>query len=246
MPYPIASTRGKNVGLLAGTEYYQKVLGIQSANLLVYWRMNEASGSVAEDATVNNRDGAYTGVLLGEPGIGDGYTCPWFDGVNDQNNIYSTSLRDAFNGAEGTFACWYKVNDASVWTDGLFHMVVRLYVDGNNEIGLYKISNNNTFRWEYEAGGVSKIRDSTSYAVTTWLHVGLVWSSAGDYVRAYANGGQVGADMTTLGTWAGLLSSSYTRIGFSGSSLYLKGWLAHGAIWSIPLTGSEVTSLATL
>ena len=100
--------------------YYEKVLGIQSANMLAYWPVWEASGAVADNIEgTAARDGAYTGVDLGQPGIGDGNTCPWWDGANDYCNIYSTSLRDAFNGAEGTIACWAKVNSAAVWTDGL-------------------------------------------------------------------------------------------------------------------------------
>src|SRR3990170_3594314 len=130
--------------------YYEKVLGIQSANLLAYWPVWEASGAVADNMEgTAARDGAYTGVDLGQPGIGDGNTCPWWDGANDYCNIYSTSLRDAFNGAEGTIAVWAKVNSAAVWADGLYRYVFQLRVDGSNLVIVRKDSTSNRLAWIY-------------------------------------------------------------------------------------------------
>src|SRR3989304_2278838 len=90
----------------AGRDYYRKVLDTQPANLLAYWMQAEGAGAVALDTSGNSRTGAYTGVDLGQAGIGDGKTCPWFDGASDRVNIYTTSLRDAFNGAEGAVIVW--------------------------------------------------------------------------------------------------------------------------------------------
>ncbi|MFV1969356.1 MAG: hypothetical protein ACC628_28375, partial [Pirellulaceae bacterium] len=61
--------------------------------------MWEASGSISDDLSPQGNDGAYTGVTLGQPGIGDGRTCPLFDGANDYNNIYSAALNTDFDGA---------------------------------------------------------------------------------------------------------------------------------------------------
>ena len=58
-----------------GATYYKKVLATEPANLLAYWPLNEGSGSVADNLEgTAARDGAYTGVTLGQAGIGDGWT----------------------------------------------------------------------------------------------------------------------------------------------------------------------------
>src|SRR3990172_10333685 len=128
------SKLAKHYPALGKTPYYQKVLRTQRDYLLAYWMQAEGSGAVALDTSGNSRTGAYTGVDLGQAGIGDGKTCPWFDGANDYNNVYTTSLRDAFNGSEGTVAIWAKVNSAAVWTDGANRIIFRLRVDGNNYV----------------------------------------------------------------------------------------------------------------
>ena len=100
-------------------QYYQKVL---SYDPIAYWMMDEKQGAVSYDmVTARNtgaRNGAYTGVTLGQPGIGDGNTSPLFDGANDFTNIYSASFNAAFNGAEGTLGIWMRVFNVAVWTDG--------------------------------------------------------------------------------------------------------------------------------
>src|SRR3990170_2464169 len=117
---------------LGRTPYYQKVLRTQRDYLLVYWMQAEGSGSVALDTSGNSRTGAYTGVDLGQPGIGDGRTCPWFDGANDYVNTYTASLANAYNKDELTFAAWGKVNSAGIWTDGASRRIVYIgSVEGN-------------------------------------------------------------------------------------------------------------------
>ena len=98
-----------------GAEYADKILGYSP---IAYWPLWEADGSTAEDISGNGFDGAYVDVTLGADGIGDGRTCPLFDGAAGYMNAFSTGLRDAFNGAEGSFAIWAKVFNVGVWTDG--------------------------------------------------------------------------------------------------------------------------------
>jgi len=240
------SKLAKHYPALGKTPYYQKVLRTQRDYLLAYWMQAEPSGSVALDTSGNSRTGAYTGVDLGQAGIGDGKTCPWFDGVNDYNNVYSTSLRDAFNGAEGSVACWAKVNSAAVWTDGVERFIVRFRTDGASNVLIEKNAINNQIQWEYRAADTVQSRVSTVYNLNTWLHLALTWSKSGDVVRAYGNGEQVGADMTGLGIWAGELLGWASLIGafVTTPGAVWHGWLAHVPVWSIALTGAEVANLA--
>ncbi len=50
-------------------QYFRKVL---SHRPIAYWPLWEASGSVAFDLAGNALHGAYTGVTLGQVGVGDG------------------------------------------------------------------------------------------------------------------------------------------------------------------------------
>lgn len=88
LPYGFGSTLSKS--------YMKKVLrpgvGYDPASLIGFWLQNEAAGGVSFDHSGYGRDGAYTGVTLGQPGIGDGSTAAGYDGINDFNNIYGADL----------------------------------------------------------------------------------------------------------------------------------------------------------
>ena len=100
--------------VLAGGGYSDKVLGYSP---IAYWPLWEASGATAEDISGNGFDGAYTGVTLGQEGIGDGNTCPLFDGANDYVDIYSAGFAGALMRLRVPLTGWMKVFNAGVWTD---------------------------------------------------------------------------------------------------------------------------------
>ena len=52
-----------------GQSYRQRVLGVRRANLVAYWPLGEAAGSVAADASGQGRNGAYVGVDFNRPGV---------------------------------------------------------------------------------------------------------------------------------------------------------------------------------
>ncbi len=128
---PLSRRVARPLGYYLPSNYAHKVLATDQPHLLAYWPLSEVAGSVAYDFSGNARHGAYTGVTLGKTGIGDGDTCPFFDGANDFVNIYSVSLRDAFNGAEGTAMIWAKVFNVGVWTDGAYRNTLHLHTDGS-------------------------------------------------------------------------------------------------------------------
>jgi hypothetical protein len=193
------------------------------------------------------QNGVYTGVTLGEEGIGDGRTCPLFDGVNDYVNIFTTTFRDAFDEDEGSMMVWAKVADAGVWTDGVSRRALTVGVDGNNRVLLQKSVVANAFEYLYTAGGVSKLRASTISSVD-WNVFAITWSKSADEVRAYLAGTQQGTTLNGLGVWVGNLSANTTVIG-AGSTVpaaVFHGYLAHVAIWDRPLTLTEIEDLAVL
>lgn len=222
---------GSDFGLASG--YAGKVLNTSSANLIAYWTLGEASGSTATDLSGNSRDGAYTAVTLGQTGIGDGRTAPLFDASTSFCDIYSTSLRDAFDGDEGTLSIWMRVADADVWTDSTARDVVNLRVDANNIVRINRSATDNVIAFTYRAGGTTEARNSTIGPSTDWMQFGITWSADDDEVIYYLNGSAVETD-TALGTWAGTLASTNTIVGAfqTTPSGVFDGYTAHVAIWA--------------
>ncbi len=227
--------------------YAAKVAAIASSNLIAYWPLWEASGTVATDIGGSALNGAYTGVTLGQQGIGDGRTSPLFDGANDYCNIYSAALAAAFNGAEGTFVSWFKVANAGVWTDGAFHSICRLQADASNQIVIDKSSTNNVLRMIYTAGGTQKI-STPSNSSTGFLCVAMTWSKSADQMIPYVNGVATQAALTGLGVWAGALAATTTTLGASSTvpALVWSGYLAHFVLCNAALPQPSIAQLATV
>jgi hypothetical protein len=237
-----------NVGTrrsLLGTPvpYSDKVMALAP---IAYWPLWEASGSTAYDISGNGLDGSYTGVTLGQAGIGDGKSAPRFDGSTSFVDVYSAGLNTAFSGALGSISVWMKVFNAAVWTDGTAGYVLHIYADGNNRIRIIEDDTNDQLYDEYKADGTAE-GDVESISLTSWIHLGLTWNKSGNEVSFYYNGVQTGPD-TIAGTWAGNLDTNLCCIGAyqNNATLPFNGWLARCAIFDTALTSTQVADLATL
>jgi hypothetical protein len=231
--------------LFGGGSYADKVLAYSP---IAYWPLWEATGSVAACLVNPLQNGTYSGVTLGQEGIGDGRTCPLFDGVNDHVDLYSAALAAAFNGAEGTIHLWYKVYNAGVWTDSVHHMLFEFAADAGNNIRVYKEAANNSMYHRYRANSQSKSQSNSPINPTTWVPVAVTWSKTDDKVRFYAGGVQWSNTHTSLGTWAGSLSSTATVLGDIATtpSIPWYGYLAHMALWDTPLSADDLADLAVI
>lgn len=227
--------------------YINRVLATEAASLIAYWPMIERSGTAADDASASNRDATYARnvTLMGtQPGIGDGNVAPVFNGSSDTLSLYSASLANAFNGAEGTFAAWVKVSDVGVWSDGVSRRIVTLQVDSNNYIYIDKWTTGFVL-YGYRAGGAALSRSLGFQTPTDWVHVAITWSASANEVTCYFDGSQVGATLTGVGTWVGSLNTTWSRLGsYSSSAEFWKGQLAHAAIWTTALSGPEIAALS--
>ncbi len=220
---------------------------VQSLGPIAYWPQAEPSGTVSLDESGNGRNGIYTGVTLGNAGIGDGRTSAGFDGATSYNNIYSVSLAGAFNSAEGTCLIWGKVFAAGVWTDAAFRRLFVLQTDNNNRVTAYKDGANNTISVLYVAGGTIKSLTITTSTVD-WFSLGITWSVSADQVRVYFNGTQSGATLTGLGVWVGAIAATTTVVGAQNTTpaQVWSGTLAHAAVWSTPLGAAQIARLAVV
>lgn len=241
----------KHLLTLLDQSYISKVLGIESADLIAYWPMNELSGAVAVNVEgTAARNGAYTGVTLGQTGIGDGNACPLFDGANDYCDVHSASLNTAFSGVAGTVQIWGKP-PVGAWTDGVSRRLIQIYVDGNNRIYIGKSSANNAILFLYVAGGTAESVTINNVGPSIdWKPYVITWdfnAGANGEVKAYISGVQVDVTKTNLGVWAGNLDINATNI---GSNLHptnvWDGLLAHVPIWTKALSATQIANLATV
>lgn len=235
-------------GPSAGGEYADTVLATAPANLIAYWPLWETSGTTADNYEgTAARDGTFArdvSTMGTATGIGDGYTAPVFDGSNDLVNIYSASLVSAWNGEEGTVFFWMKILD---W--GTSAYCYSLQEDAGNRVIIYLSAATDKFLYRRAGGGTASDVNYVTAAPTTWVSTAITWSEAEDEMKAYYNGSQVGTTQSSLGSWAGdPLTANEVCIGAQtatpAGNIAIHG--AHFAIWTTPLTSTQIATLATV
>jgi hypothetical protein len=238
MPLPLTFAGPSAVG-----GYSAKVL---SYSPIAYWPLNETSGTTAICQVNAAQNGTYTGVTLGQPGIGDGNTAPFFDGANDYVNVQTAALAAAFNGAEGSISWWFKVYDAGVWTDGTFRYHVYGAADASNNVFYRRHTTNNWLTMWYRAGGTISQQAIVPEQPTTWTHIALTWSATDDAFKSYFAGVQAGPTISGLGIWAGPLADTVIGAGDLVPTSVWHGYLAHVAIYTSALSLATIQDLATV
>lgn len=227
----------------------ERILSVDPGALVGYWPLWEQTGTVTRDLSGRGHNGAYTGVSLGQPGVGDGQTSPKFDGATTYANIYSAALAAAFNGSAGTIMAWVKIA-AGVWTDGAQHSIVTLLADGSNYILVRKTTTNNELTFRYNVGAVLHERTYVTTGPQGWFHLAMTWDNSELTLRAYLNG----EGLTVLAwsppalAWSGSLSVTDTVIGARDTTptSSWSGWIAHVALWSKALGRQKITYVSGL
>jgi len=225
-------------------QYTQKVIALAP---IAYWPLADLSGSTAVDESGNGRNGTYSNVTLGQPGIGDGRTGASFNGTTSYVDV--SAARTAFNGNEGTLAGWIRITSVGVWTDATFREFVRFLADGSNIVLIDKSSTNNGVRFSRTGGGTNKVATDTSLAGTLgWFHVAMTWSKSADQQIHYINGVQVGATLTGLGTFSGTPAVTTSCLGNASTTTanVHSGNLGQWALWATPLSAAQILALATV
>lgn len=232
--------------------YLSRVRNTRFSQSVEYWPLNEAAGAVAF-GNIYGRNGAVTGVTIGQPGVGDGGTAYLFDGVNDLVNLSTPSLTAAFNGVAGSWGGFIKASGSGIWTDGIRRELGDLGVNsGTNYAYIRRETSNNNLTFTYLAGSVTSSNTVTVPAAIrdSWFHVMLTWdknAGASGEMKSYVNGVQIGVTRTGLGTWAGSLSSDLCTLGSFRVGTPVQFWsgsLAHWKLWNVALIAGEIAELA--
>jgi concanavalin A-like lectin/glucanase superfamily protein len=208
--------------------YSSLILG--TSGLVSYWRLDETSGTTANDSFGSN-NGTYTGTFtLGQPGPLSGYSnsATKFNGTNAYVNVpYAAAL----NTANWTAETWVQL--ASLPAGDYFLMSSR-----NGSAGWLLYASSTAWNVESWTGPVNVTGGVAT--VGAWTHVAATYD--GTTLRLYANG-----------VLAGSHSLSYTAqsadavlIGAGGNPSipggFTPGVFAHAAVYNTALSAPTVAS----
>ena len=232
--------------------YTDKVLGIQSANLIAYWPLSETSGTTADNAEgTAARDGTYSNVTLNSETFTDGTPAPSFNGTTSKLSIPTAAFNGVYSGREITVSCWIKMSGAGVWSDGANRYITSFpYVDGSNRLLVFKTTTTNQIQFFLSSGGVAKsILTTAPGGTTNWFHLAYTQTLSTDAAKVYIDGSQVGTTQTGIGTYSnGNLSATFNQIGANTAvpTDVHSGYIKHFAVWTKALSDAEVLDLATV
>ena len=228
--------------------YVNRVKLIAGSDLLQYIPLWEATGPTAIDQSINGRNGTYSGagVLLGQKGIGDGRTAMFTSGSGNFCNLYSTSLRDAFDWHEFTAFGWIKFA-AGAQTDGVLREALRVATTGTVDYFYFrKDAANNSVRFVTSLNGTIK-SIASSFSSSDWFFMTMTQSKSADQFKAYINASQFGNTATGLGTKSAnnmadaFIAAFSSGVGFSS----FHGNTAHFGLIKRALTLAEIRVLAS-
>jgi len=207
----------------------------QSANVVGYWKFEEASGTLY-DETANNNDGTYNGSLYQQAGrVGYGLG---FEGSNVVNCGNDNSLQLT----ELTYSCWVYCNTLddyyimNKWTDGKEDYFIGIWTDLWGSTGRkfegYVLFDDTTY-------GI--VTSTTTPEAGKWYLIIMTYDNTNG-TKLYINGvlEDTNATTKTVDTDNGNLylggldeTPSYT----------IDGTMEETIIWNTALTTSEVESL---
>ena len=160
---------------------------------LLYYRLDETSGTVANDASGNARHGAYVnGVLLSQPGAFSGSTGVRLDGTNDH-----VDLPDGFNSFPNGLTLEFWAYPTS--TVG-YHRFVELGVgQASDNIIAYRRSTTNDLSFVVYTGATAgtEVTASGVLELNRWQHFAITMDATGS-TRIYKNGLLVGSGQTSV------------------------------------------------
>lgn len=230
----------------SGVDYAAKVL---SYSPLGYWKLQDASGSTADDSGPNGYDGTYTGgYTLANAAGPDSTSVAYFDGTNGYVNL-PAGFYGAMSRTLHTVVVWVKVNSSSTWSEVNDRGIFSISRNANQVWALMAVPNTDVWRARNRATSATLVdKDAASSASTDWVCVGMTANQSSNRLRIYINGVQVGTDGTGLGTTTNI--NVRAHIGAYATTTppanYWHGWLAHVSVFNSELDSTAMADLAAI
>ena len=210
---------------------------LSKSSLVGYWRLGEASGTVADDIA-GTSDGAYVGgPTLGQAGAlsGDADTAPAFDGVDDRVEIPDSNALD-LNG----FSVEAWVYLTSYGTTSTYRTIMMKGASAaERNFGLWLTAGTNgQVHYSFGSGaGFQSSNSATLLPLNSWQHIVFV-HQPGTKNQLYING-RLDAEYATTAT--PVTSTAPVWIGGAGSTYgFITGRVDEPAVYNAALSAAEV------
>lgn len=233
---------------MAGQEYLDTVLGIQSESRIAFWPLNETSGSVAKNIDDPDLNGTFSSVTLNSKLGIDSQPAPlWVPGSGSYSNIYSATLNTLFNGDVGQVCGWAQVSAAGVWTDGAVREIFYIQTSTNDQLVLRKNNANNQLRLiTRRSGNFVATLQALSETAFFWWSLEMSAPGVNCYIRPLG-GAEINFTAVNANAWTGNLNAATTLIGCANviPANIWSGYNQFVAIWAgVNLTEEERAALA--
>lgn len=208
---------------------------VQALGPIAYWPLADLSGTAATDASGNGRNGTYSNVTLGVPGIGDGRTAASFNGTSSYVDIYA-AISGVIPYDEGSISVW--VRDTAL--DATTRQVIGWRITTGDI--RYQVTQG-VSRAAIKRSNV--LADSVDLTAV-WTHLCATWSVSANALKLYRNGVSIGSSGTAA-TLSGAITVGWCNIGciFSGAQ-HWGGDIAHAAVFASTLSAGQIASLAVV
>jgi hypothetical protein len=202
-------------------------------SLLLHLKLNESSGTTADDSSTYNRDGTATG------------TATWIAGRRHNAFDFNGSTKIEVNSLLGsptsfTLACWARIDATD--TSGAEGVTLGDYV----LLRPHDVSNGAPVAHFYYGGGSYRtVVATSSYIGRGWHHFAATFDDVANSFRLYIDGALVATTSTTSSvSWSGL--GTMTRVGTHGNTntnLDMDGAIDDVRVYNKALTQSEIADL---
>ncbi|HYO24314.1 MAG TPA: LamG domain-containing protein [Lacipirellulaceae bacterium] len=200
-------------------------------SLLLHWKLNEASGTTANDSSAYDRDGTVTG------------TATWIAGrrhnafdFNGATKIEAATL--VGQPTNFTLACWVRVDAAD--TNGSEAITI-----GDTVILRGHYTGLGPRASFYNGSSYVALASSTSIVGRSWRHIAVTFDDAANSMTLYVDGA-VAASTTTTSSVNWAPRGSATRLGTHGNvgtDWDLDGAIDDVRIYNRALSSSEIADL---
>ena len=203
--------------------------------LVLYWKLDETTGSIASDASGNGNFGTLSGGTWTAGKVNGGLS---LNGAG-QMVLTSNNLSSQFAGGSVTIALWFKASAAGVIVDELGQPAVNSnWHDSQLEI----LSDGSVYARVWQLPGV--LLGTTTFG--TWTHVALRYDRTAQKLDGFLNGVLASGSTSGVKQWPGAL---YYGLGATdstnvGSGAYFNGVADDLHIYNRALSAAEVAALA--
>jgi len=208
-----------------------------SDGLVAYWRLDEASGSVASDSSGNGYDGTLMNMDDSDwvPGLAG--NALEFDGVNDY--VTTDAVCTAIAGSNVTVSAWMK---APALNPAVQFMIAINSATGDNKLMFGTKTNTATLSF---ADSEPIWRDTTATVIdNAWHHIAFVLNDSADTVDVYVDGSQELSFTSTVSIAADdLLSLAQEYDAGLTTSEFYSGQLDDVRVYDYALNADEIERL---